>query len=207
MKTETIGSLKDLQMRMPAIIQQYGTDNNFTQIALANPIIALERAGFHFTEGAKDEIEHYVRFGREGLDRLHFLKEDIYKHIVGQIDLNNAEQVGDALMRILPGESSDQYSGQEQGANAAYTPAIKPDRDTLIRILKTPPKQAGENWQDDLQPYSTLHPVIQLMIDYRKMQADNPPFAPAEQIPVIDEKLKQSPLKNVVFTLQRNNIN
>jgi hypothetical protein len=67
-------------------------------------------------------------------------------------------------------------------------------------------RRAG-GWQDDLQPYSTLHPVIQLMIDYRKMQADNPPFAPAEQIPVIDEKLKQSPLKNVVFTLQRNNIN
>ncbi len=76
MKTETIQSLKELQMRMPAIIDQYGSDNNFTKIALANPIIALERAGFHLTDSAKNEIEQYVRFGKEGLEKLHSLKEN-----------------------------------------------------------------------------------------------------------------------------------
>ena len=55
MKTETIQSLKELQLKMPAIIKQYGSDNNLTHIALANPIIALERAGLKFTDEAKKD--------------------------------------------------------------------------------------------------------------------------------------------------------
>lgn len=207
MKTETIQSLKDLQMRMPAIIQQYGSDNNFTQIALANPIVALERAGLQFTESAKDEIEHYVRFGREGLDKLHYLKEDIYKHLGGQIDLNNTEQVSDALMRILPQANNEQSFEYEQQTKAAYKPSPQLNRDSLKKMLRTEPKQVDNDWQDDLQPYSSSHAVLPLIIEYRKMQADNPRFAPPEQIPVIEEKLKKLPLKNVVFTLQRNNNN
>jgi hypothetical protein len=205
MKPELIQSLKDLQLRMPAIIQQFGNDNNFTKIALANPIAALERAGFQFTEAAKEEIENYVRFGPTGVEKLQSLRQDMYKHFGSELQLNNKEAVADAIMRVIPGGETE-TPGKSRQAKSGYTSSTKIKRDELVKILSTEPRETGNEWRDDLQPYSALHPVIPLLIEYRKMQAGNPPFAQPEQIPAIEEKLKKLPLKNVVFTLQRNDI-
>jgi hypothetical protein len=204
MNPETIQSLKELQVRMPAIIQQFGNDNKFTQIALANPIAALERAGFHFTENAKEEIENYVRFGRTGLDKLQVLRGDIFKYFGGQVNLNNTEALTDAILRVVP-PSEEKTPGKSKQDKTAYTSSARLQRNELIKILNTEPKPGDKEWHDALQTYSTLHPIFPLVIEYRKMQAENPAFARPEQLRVIEEKLQKLPLKNVVFTLQRNN--
>jgi hypothetical protein len=201
MNTALIQSLKDLQLRMPAIINEYGSNNYFTQLALANPLIALERAGFQFTPGAKDEIEHYVRFGRSGLDRLHFLKEAIYKQTGEAFDLDNTEQLTGILLRIADTGKAQPSNSRQKLTYSSSTPFT---RDKLADILMQPPLQHDNEWQDGLQVYAGIHPVMPLLMEYRKMQAEHPRFASPEKIGIIEEKLKTGPLKNVVFTLQRN---
>lgn len=202
MNTKQIRSLKDLQSRMPDIIREYGSNNNFTQIALANPIIALERAGFEFTESAKDEIEDYTRFGREGLDKLHVLKENIFKHTGRQFNLNNAEKLTDILIGILP--QSPEATKQTMMKKESAKPSIAINRNDLFDILKKAPHLKDNIWHDGLLPYTSLHPVIPLLIGYRKLQAENPRFTSYEQISGVESKLKNSPIKNVVFNLHSN---
>lgn len=202
MNTKQIRSLKDLQLRMPDIIREYGSNNNFTQIALANPIIAMERAGFEFTEIAKDEIENYTRFGREGLDKLHVLKENIFKHTGRQFDLNNAEKLTDVLIGILP--QSHETLNQTMMEKESDKQSITVNRNDLFDILKNAPHLKNHIWHDELLPYDSLHPVIPLLIEYRKLQTENPRFTSYEQISMVESKLKNSPIKNVVFNLHQN---
>ena len=202
MKAETVQSLKQLQGLMPEIIRQYGKDNNLTHIALANPIIALERIGLKFTETAKTEIEHYVRFGKEGLDKLQHLKENIYKHLGTQTDLNNPEQLSDSLVKIS--EQASKKQSKESGPIKGNQIKIDDShRGKLMNALKSEPKQNGKDWQDDLQSYISHHPVFAQIIEYRKMLSDHPRFATSIEMPGIEEKLKHLPLKNVEFTLQK----
>ena len=110
MKTETIKTLKELQLKMPAIIKQYGSDNNLTRLAMANPIIALERVGFTFTPDAKEEIESYVRFGKEGAKRIYDLREKINTTVGRKIDIKNSEQLAEAIL----GEAREKESAKHQ---------------------------------------------------------------------------------------------
>ena len=202
MKADIINSLKDLQSLMPAIIQQYGSDNELTQIALANPIIALERIGLQFTGTAKAEIEQYVRFGKQGITKMQGLRDSINKHLGRDTDLHNVDQLSDALMHIIEQRSNDQPPlDKEQANHQVVKSAVQ--RHDLVSALHTKSNGSGAELEDGLQFYVSHHPVFAQLIEYRKMQADNPPFTSPQEIPVIEERLKNLPLLNVVFKLQK----
>src|ERR1700753_3827428 len=66
MSTTTFQSLKELQLAMPRILEAHGNDATLTRIALVNPLLALERAGYSFSPEARREIEEHIRFGKSG---------------------------------------------------------------------------------------------------------------------------------------------
>jgi hypothetical protein len=203
MKTEIIQSLKDLQLKMPAIINQYGKDNNLTKLALANPIAALERAGLTFTNEAKEEIETHVRFGKEGAKYYDDLKEKINAAAGTSIDLKNRELVADTIVRLA--KQNDTSKPQKQIKKDDYQANIVIDRQKLLTTLNSPPKKTNNQWQDALSEFSAVHPLIPLLIQFRQMDAENPAFASSKDIPAIEERLRKSPFTNVVFSLKRNN--
>lgn len=193
MKNETIQSLKELQLRMPAIIKQYGSNNDLTHIALANPIIALERTGLKFTDQAKEEIEMYVRFGKEGVKWYNSLKEKIDTLAGTKIDLRNNEQIAEVIFRkeSAPTKKSSYTAGH--------------DKEKFMTALNSTPKKTEGRLHDDLAAFTNVHPLIPLLIEYRQIQAEHPPFTHPKDISRIEERLRKGPLMNVVFKLKRDN--
>ena len=203
METGIIHSLKELQLKMPAIIKQYGSDNNFTQIALANPILALEKTGLTFTDEAKAEIEAYVRFGKEDLARYVALKEKIDSIAGSKIDLANNDQVVDAVIRLV-GQPDKIKPGTQ--TKKMPDPVVKIiDRDKLASALKSPPKKINDQWQDSLAEFKSDHPIVPLLMEFRQMESERTGFAQPKDMAGIEEKLRKSPFTNVVFSLKRNN--
>jgi hypothetical protein len=198
MRTDAINSLKELQLQIPAIFEKYGRDNNFTQIALANPIAALEKIGFQFTERAKDEIETYARFGKEGAKRIAELRAEINDTAGTSVNLNDPNQIVEIITSSGDRDVLKSSAKARKGSNAETSPV---DKAALLKALENPPKKQGSHWQDDLTGFSSIHPVLPLILLYRKLDAENPKFADKKDVSVIHEKLKNGPLKNVVFTL------
>jgi len=204
MKTEVIHSLKELQLKMPAIIKQYGNDNNLTHIALANPIIALERTGLKFTDEAKEEIEKHVRFGKEGAKRYNDLREKINTSAGSKIDLKNHEQIANIIFGV---DKQTKASTSPRETKKTLSQEDDIDRGALLIALSTHPKKINNQIHDTLTEFALLHPIIPLLIEYRQIEFERPEFTPPKDISKIEERLRQSPLKNVVFKLKRNNRN
>lgn len=203
MKTETIHSLKELQLRMPAIIKEYGNDNSLTLIALANPIIALERTGLKFTDQAKEEIETHARFGKEGASRYNELRKEISKTAGRNIDLKNHEHLEDLVAHLSkPADAAGKHTQTKKTAYLANTPL---EREKLLTALQSQPKKINGQWKDSLHAFASLHPLVPLLIEYRRMDVENPGFAHPKDISHIEDRLLKSPFKNVVFSLRRTN--
>jgi hypothetical protein len=186
---------------MPAIIKQYGSNNDFTRIALASPIAALEKTGLKFTDAAKEEIEAHVRFGKEGAKRFTELKENIFSAAGSRIDLKNNAQIAETIL-YLAGEKDTRKSASAKQAGEPLHYVI--DRAKLTTAINTPPKKTADGWQDSLAEFRAVNPLIPLLLEYRQMDAGNSAFADAKDIPAIEKKLKNTPLSNVVFSLKRN---
>ncbi|HAL81278.1 MAG TPA: hypothetical protein DCO83_02790 [Mucilaginibacter sp.] len=198
MKTNAINSLRELQLQMPAIFEKYGNDNNFTQIALANPIAALEKIGMEFTDRAKDEIETYARFGKEGAKQISELRANINDTAGSFVDLNAPYQIAEIIISTGDFNVSKSSEQAKKGAGAGSSSV---DKAALIKALESSPKKENNLWQDDLAQFSSMHPVLPLILQYRKLDAESPRFADKKNISAIQEKLNKGPLKNVVFTL------
>ena len=89
MEKTQISSLKELQLQMPRIVEEYGNNNELTAIALANPLLALEKIGYTFSPEAKTEIENHVRFGKENASRYMMLKKNIEQSVGATIDITS----------------------------------------------------------------------------------------------------------------------
>jgi len=186
---------------MPAIIKQYGNDNNLTRLAMANPIIALERTGLTFTPEAKDEIESYVRFGKEGAKRLYDLREKISAAVGGKIDIRNPEQLADAILsKTVETDSTKQQPSVKKSAYRQNSV----DRAKLLEALKARPKKVDNQWVDQLAEFASVHPVVPLLIEYRQMESERTGFTDPKDIQHVEERIRKSPFTSVVFSLQRN---
>jgi len=199
---KTIHSLKELQLKMPAIIKQYGSNNDFTLIALANPIAALEKTGLTFTDAAKEEIEAHVRFGKDGAQRYSALKESIAATAGAPLDLKNTGLLADTILRLAG--SGTALKSKSPNKKEPERPIADIDRARLLDALNTRPGNSGDQWQDRLAAFSSVHPLIPLLLEYRRLEGEHSAFAAPQDIPAIEKKLRSTPLTNVVFSLKRN---
>ena len=181
MEKSTIHSLKELQLLMPRIIQEYGSNQQLTTLALANHILALEEAGFTVTASAKKEIEQHTRFGKKNAERYDQLEKEVEKE-TGTTDLNDPDKLAIALSSLLPKERIDKKS--------------------LIGLLKTRPRIKNEKFVDNLEEIKGAHPVIDSLLALRKLESEHPAFADPAQIRDVKKMLEKSPLRNVVFKLK-----
>ena len=168
---------------------------------MANPIIALERAGFTFTSEAKEEIESYVRFGKEGAKRIYDLREKINATVGRKIDIKNPEQLADA---ILSDTGEKELAKQHSPVRKSGYAQKAADRAKLLEALKAKPKKVNNQWTDQLTEFASVHPLIPLLIEYRQMESERTGFTDPKDIQHIEQRIRKSPFTNVVFSLQRN---
>ena len=100
MSTTNFESLKELQLALPRILEQHGTNDDLTRIALVNPIIALQRAGYTFSAAARQEIEEHIRFGKEDAVKFRELTGSLHSLLGKKIPLDDAAQVAAAMVSL-----------------------------------------------------------------------------------------------------------
>jgi hypothetical protein len=198
METEKISSLKELQKQMPRIIEKYGNNQELTLIALTNPLLALEKIGYTFTPAGREEIETYIRFGKDGVAELNKLKENIFA-ITGQtFDLEDASKVQTVLSAALLKDAP--VAKAKAIANQSLP---KEEVDAIVKVAGKSAKVVGSRVLDSLEAYRTKHPVMAPLLEYRKLQALAPQLATKKVSDAIIRKKDALPFSKITFRLNR----
>jgi len=195
MEAGNISSLRELQLQMPRILEEYGNDQSLTLLAFTNPLFALEKIGYSFTSEAREEIIQHIRFGKEGIDKLNKLKADIFT-ITGQsFNLDDSIIVRERLAKVL---SIDETAPKSKSKAAVVRPT-----DAIFDAVVKPVVVKDGTVEDPLEAYVSEHPVIAPLLEYRKIQVLAPQLASAEVSEKILSQKEKLPFKQLTFRLSR----
>jgi hypothetical protein len=137
MSTNTFQSLKDLQLALPRILEEHGSDATLTKIALANPIIALQRAGYAFSEAAQEEIDNHIRFGKKDAAEFGEIKTSLHGVLGKDVALNDPVQVSARLNALKAADKGAAAAllQRYQAMNAEH-PALAEEKDIPMILQK-----------------------------------------------------------------------
>ena len=198
MKPGKISSLKELQLQVPRILETYADNQELAFIALANPIAALEKIGYSFTPAAREEIESRIRFGKTGAEKLNTLKETIFKAAGKNFDLNSPSEVKTHLHHVLSKPLNVEASSMQTGQAMSQT-----KMNSILMSVEEPVIRIDQDSLDPLAKFSNDHPIIENLVEYRKMEASQLPLADEFTIHQLLMKRNINPIKNITFRLSR----
>jgi DNA polymerase I-like protein with 3'-5' exonuclease and polymerase domains len=186
---------EQLRMQVQSILERINADSALAIAAAANPILALEELGFDIHPAALDDVEARFRFRPRTAVRVKQLRDEIYRHAGRRFDLNSANELAtvlfDRLSITLPGYktantqlpvstrgrrgklSTDNPSHDEDSEGEKDQP--RPDID-LRPLVRIPGSTEGPT--DPLAVLAGAHPIIELLIEYRRLDASVPRLAP-----------------------------
>ena len=196
-----ITSLKELQLMVPRILQQYGDNEQLAYIALANPIAALERIGFSFDPAVREEIEFRIRFGKQGSAKVTQFKKSIFKLTGKNIDINSPDSIQESLVEIFSGNKSTGKAKKALLKSALDEKKLQ----KILDIISEPPQAFEDKVKDPLTAYIKDHPIIKEIVRLRKMDVIYPKLADEATINKILEVKDNIPIKNIKFRLSRKN--
>src|SRR5215204_1254083 len=145
-----INSWEDLQANINEIISFLNTDENLKMAAAANPIFALEEAGYEINPDIKGFVEDKIRFKTKDVARLKKLRESIFKIAGKEFDIRS----DDELNQVLFGEL-DLAAFDEKGCR--LNPVIRGRKE--------------KDQPDSLEPFRELHPIVTPLLEFRKLDA------------------------------------
>lgn len=187
MKTKAgkpIASLAELREQLPSILEEYSGDENLTRAALVNPILALEKAGFEFSQEARREVEMLIRIGEKEAHKLTLLRSFIYESSGFEFDIEDEASLRQAVQKLVE-----------------VTPPA------LAKKMPASSKAASnqaENVDELLKTMQEHHPALRLIRDYRTLMRKAPVLADKEQFEAVFAKRSAFPvkLKKVRFLLR-----
>lgn len=192
-----IYSLRDLQLLMPRLLQKTADDNQLLLAALANPLLALAELGYEVSPEAAREIEVHARFGAEEGNAFRQLEADLFAAAGRPFDPADPEAVMAVLDQLLP---------QKPGKTAQASPTdLSPTRrkQLLDAARQQPPGVAGYTpKQDPLETFAAAHPIVPLLVRWRKLDRQSPRFAPPATFARIRSGELKLPIIRVELKLQ-----
>lgn len=214
MEKGKISSLRELQQQMPRILEQHGKDPSLTLLALANPLLALEKIGYSFSPEARDEIEAHVRFGKEGAAKVEALKEQIFAATGKPFDLRDASALQQNLSAVLSKAAAppdikagkpkaDAVRAKATGADKLALP--KEEVDAILHSVKQPVKVVGGKLTDPLEAFSSKHAVIAPLLEFRRLEVTHPRLAEKSVAEALVKQKDKLPLRNISFRMNRAN--
>lgn len=215
MENEQINSLKDLQLQIPRLLDRMGNNQELTHIAIANPILALEKAGLRFSPEAKNEIANHIRFGKEKAAQYHSVQQELKSMLGKDPDELNASSIAEIIVRKQPGmqehqdphqakqkSTQDHPESQQQPKSKKKSPGDIDPKKLVDAIQSLPTKQDG-HIRDPLEDFSSLHPAVPLLLKKRRLEFENPAFASEKDQDKVIKFIEKSPLTSVRFRLNR----
>ncbi|RPD38312.1 hypothetical protein [Chitinophaga barathri] len=215
MEKGKISSLKELQQQMPRILEQHGKDPSLTLLALANPLLALEKIGYTFSPEAKEEITAHIRFGKTGAAKVETLKAQIFAVTGKPFDLRDAAALQQNLNAVLSKTAASSEVKPDKSIAKAKAAAPGPVKlalpkeevDAILESVKKPVKIVGGKVTDPLETFSAKHAVIAPLLEYRKLEATHPQLAQQSVAEALVKQKDKLPLRNISFRMNRSNGN
>lgn len=151
--TERIDSWAELRARAREIIERLNAERRLALAAAANPVLAVEHLGFVIEPEARCAITDRLRLGPEDGERLAGLREEVAGIAGRRVDPDDATDV----RRLL----------DEVGISPVGCPDTAPPR-----------WRPGGAGADPLGELRDRHPVMGPLLEYRRLSARAPGFAP-----------------------------
>lgn len=158
MSRTRINSMKALQELFPEILDQLRDDHRAMVAAMANPILALEDLGYELSPRVLVALEDRARFDKKMAAQRRRLRTKIFEAVGHSFDLSSAEEVSGVLSDLGVGTRA---WVQKAVAQTKYRPSCR--------------EQAKPS--DPLERLKGKHPVVKLLLEYRRIDALTPPFA------------------------------
>ncbi|RYZ84944.1 MAG: hypothetical protein EOP06_17135 [Proteobacteria bacterium] len=158
-----IKTWEDLQVNVKTILNKLEADGNLTLAAAANPIFALEEMGYGIDPNALEHLEDRMRFPSRESARLDSLRNQIFKLAGKQFNLRLPLELHEALFEHLGIQAYD-----ESGCKLQFQP------ERFRKRVNTPTEA------DPLEKLARLHPIIEPLLRFRKIDASAHAFASRE---------------------------
>ncbi len=184
MRRVSIESWEQLQEQVESILERLNADPALALAAAANPLYALEELGFQISPHVRPEIEDRLRFRPRAIARLRELRGDIYRHAGRPFDLDSGEELERVLFDRLglvppvaaapaPQARRAEPKYRELAEETAYRP---PPRLDLRPLVREPGRK--EESRDPLESLRGAHPIVEPLLEYRRLEASEPRLAP-----------------------------
>lgn len=198
MKPGKISSLREIQLQVPRILENYADDQELAFIALANPLAALEKIGYTFSAAARLEIEDRIRFGKQDAEKISKIRESIYSAAGSKFNLDSPAELKKHFKTILSKPIPVVGKGKPTTKKISGT-----KMNSILKIVGQPAEKAANEVLDPLGSYRKDHPAIGALVEYRKIDASQARLADKETITTLLANRDTVPLKNITFRLNR----
>jgi hypothetical protein len=154
--------------------------------AAANPLLAIEELGYQISSDVRQEFEDRIRFGPERAEQLRSLREEIYGQAGKIFDLASPDALFETLSGLLP-----------QAPGHPGPQLRRADVEPLVPQVMSPTKPA-----DPLEAFRNVHPVMEPLLEYRRVEASTPRFAAPEIYSELRRGTRGVPVSNIVAHLK-----
>jgi DNA polymerase I-like protein with 3'-5' exonuclease and polymerase domains len=201
MTTRKIDSLKQLHKFLSVIQEKINSDPQLALAAAANPIYALEEMGYQIDPQIRPELTDYVRFKPDTLHRLAELRKVIFQHAGRSFDLDSAAELHSALF-----EGARSVAGKGSASHSEKQHSEKHLRSQLVEMTPLPPARGREPKPiDPLESLSGTHPVLDALLEYRRLEASVPRLASRELYQQLRKGQRSVKVSQVRVTLKMAN--
>lgn len=170
-----IASLDDLHRRLPELVRLQETHPRLALAALANPLLALEHAGYAIAAEIAREVELRTRFRGQEADELLAREKRLKAALGSKVDLDDPKSYARPMLSAVAAKPVK----ASRAAQAKCADDENPE-DALKRALEKapPPRRPAIGQTDDpLAPFANRHPLIADFVAYRRLEASRPRLA------------------------------
>lgn len=191
-----INSLPELQRLMPRLLKDAANQPSLLLAAAANPLLAMARMGYEVAPEAARTIEYRARFGEAGGAAFEQLQAELFQTAGQTFDPADGRILRRVLAELLPTEATQK--GQK-GQNVE-----RKQRTALLDAAESHPigVPGQQPLRDPLADFAEMHPIIPLLVEWRRQNLQSPRFASEEVFDRILAGEQKLPITEVTFTLQ-----
>jgi hypothetical protein len=179
-----VDSWEQLQEQIQPILEQVNADPALAMAAAVNPLYAIEELGYEIEPRVRPQIEDRLRFGPRSIVRLQQLREEIFEHAGREVDLTSSDDLRQLLFEEL----------------SLPVPEPPPDTSPL------PPQIGGqprlEPISDPLEVLRDAHPIMEPLLEYRRLESSRPGMAPRHLYEEVREGKRRLPIRSIRARLQ-----
>jgi hypothetical protein len=168
MATRALETFESFHRLVPSIVRRLNEDTGLALRAMANPILALEEMGLQLAPALRREVELRLRFGGDDRERLEELSERIREHTKEEFDPESDPDVEELLFRRLKLSRPEKLEGQLHRRPTGTPVSRRPD-------------STVESQDKLLEGLREDHPIVEPLLEYRRIAARRPGFASRER--------------------------